>query len=150
MVDGLHGEVPGHELHDRLQPRKGGADANAGKAIFGDGGVDDTRGPELVEQALRHLIGPLILGDLLTHDEDAWVGAHLLGHGVAERLAHGHGDHHRARRDLGFVTGFARRHAGTGRGHLDVRSLLAGLPSWPSLGVTAAQRSNFGHLSHWG
>ena len=57
-------------------------------------GVSITRfGAELVEQALGDLVGALIFGDLLAHHEDAVVGAHLLGHGVAQRLADGRADH---------------------------------------------------------
>ena len=53
-------------------------------------GVSITRlRPEFVEQPLGDLVGALIFGDLLAHHEDAVVGAHLLGHGVAQRLAHG-------------------------------------------------------------
>ena len=90
LVDRLHGEVPGHELDDGLEPRKGRADADAGKAMLGDWRVDHAPLAELVEQALADLVGALILADFLAHEEDAVVGAHLLGHGVAQRLAHGH------------------------------------------------------------
>jgi hypothetical protein len=51
-------------------------------------GVSITRlGPELVEQALRHLVGALILRDFLAHHEHALVAAHLLRHRVAQRFA---------------------------------------------------------------
>ncbi len=36
LVDGLHGEVPGHELDDRAQAGEGRADADAGEALLGD------------------------------------------------------------------------------------------------------------------
>jgi hypothetical protein len=55
---------------------------------------------ELGEQALRHLVGALIFGDFLAHDEHALVGAHLLGHGVAQGLAHGDGGRLGARTDF--------------------------------------------------
>ena len=41
VVDGLHGEIPGHELDNRFQTGKSGADAYAGKAVFGDRRIDD-------------------------------------------------------------------------------------------------------------
>ena len=57
-------------------------------------GVSITRArAEFLQQALGDLVGALIFGDLLAHDEDVGVAAHFLGHGVAQRLAHGHGDH---------------------------------------------------------
>ena len=71
VVDRLHGEVPGHELDDGLEPRKGRADADAGKAIFGDRRIDHAPFAELIEQALADLVGALILADLLAHEEDA-------------------------------------------------------------------------------
>jgi hypothetical protein len=52
MVDRLHGEVEGHELHDRLQTAKGRADAEAGKTVLGDRRVDDALSAEFVEQPL--------------------------------------------------------------------------------------------------
>ncbi|KEQ51483.1 hypothetical protein BV95_04254 [Sphingobium chlorophenolicum] len=89
MVDRLHREVERHELDDRLQSAHRRARADAGKAIFGDRRVDHPFGPELLQQALRHLVGALIFGDLLAHHEDPLVAAHLLCHGVAQRFAHG-------------------------------------------------------------
>ena len=88
LVDRLHGEVEGHELDDRLQAGHRGADADAGKAVLGDRRVDDAPRPELLQQALRDLVGALVFGDLLAHDEDVGVAAHFLGHGVAQRFAH--------------------------------------------------------------
>ena len=53
-------------------------------------GVSITRlGAELVEQALADLVGALVLRHLLAHQEHVRVAAHLLGHGVAQGLAHG-------------------------------------------------------------
>ena len=61
--------------------------------MLGDRGVDDPLRAEFVEEALGDLVGALVLGDFLTHDEDVGVAAHLLRHGVTERLADGHDDH---------------------------------------------------------
>ena len=74
-----------------FRPGQRRADADAGEAVLGDRRVDDALGAEFLQQALRDLVGALVLGDLLAHDEDVAVAAHLLGHGVAQRLAHGHG-----------------------------------------------------------
>jgi hypothetical protein len=93
VVDRLHREVEGHELDDRAQAAHRRAGADAGKAIFGDRRVDHAARAELVEQALRDLVGALIFSDLLAHHEDAVVRSHLLCHGVAERLAHSLANH---------------------------------------------------------
>ena len=101
VVDGLHGEVERHELDDRLQPRHGGADAQAGKAVLGDRGIDDALVAKLLQQFAADLVGPLVLGDLLADQEDLVVPTHLLGHGVAQGVADGGLDHGRAGRDFG-------------------------------------------------
>ena len=54
-------------------------------------GVSMTRrGAEFLQQALADLVGALVFGDLLAHQEHVGVAPHLLGHRVAQRLAHGH------------------------------------------------------------
>ena len=89
MVDRLHREVEGHELDDRPQAAHRRTGADAGKAVFGDRRIDHARFAEFLEQALRHLVGALILGNFLAHHEDAVIRAHFLGHRVAQCLAHG-------------------------------------------------------------
>ena len=76
-----------------FSPAKCRADADPGKAIFGDRRIDHAARSELIEQALGDFVGALILADLLAHEEHRRIAPHLLGHGVAQRLAHGHGDH---------------------------------------------------------
>ena len=98
LVHRLHGEVPGHELDDRPQARHRRADAEAGEAVLGDRRVDDAARAEFLQQALAHLVGALIFRDLLAHQEHVAVAAHLLGHGIAQRLAHGQG--HGRRRSI--------------------------------------------------
>ncbi len=61
LVDRLHGEVEGHELDDRPQARERGADAEAREAVLGDRRVDDPLRAELLQQALRDLVGALVL-----------------------------------------------------------------------------------------
>ena len=73
-------------------------------------GVSTTRrGAEFLQQALRDLVGALILGDLLAHDEDVLVAAHLLGHGVAQRFAHRGRHHLGAGRNVGVGDGLGVR-----------------------------------------
>ena len=76
-----------------LRPGHRRADAQAGEAVLGDRRVDHAPGAELLEQALADLVGALVLGDLLAHQEHVGVAPHLLGHGVAQGLAHGLPDH---------------------------------------------------------
>ena len=85
-----------------FKPGERGADAETGKAVLGDRRIDDAPRAEFLQQALRHLVGALIFGDFLADHEYVGVAAHLLGHGVAQRLAHGHGDHLGAFRHLGL------------------------------------------------
>ena len=61
LVDGLHGEVEGHELDDRLQARHGRADAEAGEAVLGDRRVDHPLVAELLQQVAADLVGALVL-----------------------------------------------------------------------------------------
>ncbi len=110
MINGLHGEVESHELDDRPQAAHRGAGADSGEAIFGDRRVDHALRAEFVEQALGHLVGALIFGDFLAHHEHPVVGAHLLGHGVAKRLAHGLAD------GLGAFGHLGRLRVAIGRG----------------------------------
>ncbi len=121
LVDRLHGEVEGHELDDRLQAGHRGTDADAGEAVLGDRGVDDAASAEFLQQTLGDLVGALVFGHFLAHDEDVVVGAHFLGHGVAQRFANGHGDHFgaggdfRIVRNLGLGLGGNRSSGGGGR-----------------------------------
>ncbi len=123
LVDRLHGEVERHEFDNRLQAHERGTHAQAGKALLGDRRVDDALGPEFRQQALADLVGALILGDFLAHQEHLVIAPHLLGHRVAQRFAHRRGDglgvglflRRRARRRLGNNRR-RRRHGGRRRG----------------------------------
>ena len=89
MINRLHGKVKGHEFNDGPEPAHGCTRADAGKAIFGDRGIDHPFGAKFLQQALGHLVGTLILGNFLTHDENAVIAAHFFGHGIAQCFAHG-------------------------------------------------------------
>ena len=102
LVHCLHGEIERHELDDRLEASERGADAEPRKTVLGDRRVDDAPRAEFLQQALGHLVGALIFGDLLADDEHVRIAAHFLGHGVAQRLAHGHRDHLSAFRHFGL------------------------------------------------
>ena len=101
VVNRLHGEVEGHELDNRVQAAPGRAHRDAGKADLGDRGVDHPLGPEFVQQTLGNLVGALVFAHLFAHQEHIRIGAHFLGHRLAQGLAHGHGLHRRAGRPIG-------------------------------------------------
>ena len=73
------------------RPDHRGADADADEAALGDRRVDDPLLAELLQQALRDLVGAVVVADLLAHEEDAIVLLHLLGHRLIERLAKSYG-----------------------------------------------------------
>ena len=73
-------EAEGHELDDRPQADHRRADADAGEPFLGDRRVDDPARAEPLEHPLADLVGAVVLGDLLAHEEDAVVALHLLGH----------------------------------------------------------------------
>ena len=103
LIHRLHGEIEGHEFDNGLEAGERGTDAEASKAMFGNRRVDHALGTKLLQQPLGHLVCTLILGDLFAHDEDIFVATHFLRHCVAQGLAHGHGDHLGAFRDVGVV-----------------------------------------------
>src|SRR5204862_5977102 len=57
----------------------------------------------------------LIFRDLLAHDEDVRIAAHFFGHGVAQRVADGHGHHFGALGHFRILRGGDRRSGGSGR-----------------------------------
>ncbi len=92
MVDDLvqrqQREVDGHQLDDRPQATHRGADPGADDRVLGDRRVAHPALAELVQQAVGDLEGAAEDTDVLAHHEDALVAPHLLGHRVAQSLAH--------------------------------------------------------------
>ena len=70
LVHGEEGEVVRHPLDDGPEARDRRAHARAREAELGDGRVADPLGPVLGEEALRDLVGPVVLAHLLAHEED--------------------------------------------------------------------------------
>ncbi len=89
LVKGEQGEVVGHPFHDGAEADHGGADTEAGEAEFGDGGVEDAAGAELAEQAAGDLVGAVVFGDFLAHEDDGVVAGHFLVEGPVQRIAVG-------------------------------------------------------------
>ena len=85
LVHGQGQEIAEHDVDHRPHAGHGGADADAGKAGFGDRRVDHAGRAELLDQPAEHLERRAGLGDVFADDEDAGVAAHLLG----QRLVHG-------------------------------------------------------------
>src|SRR5690349_20661943 len=86
LVDRLHREIEGHELDDRPQASKARTDPKAGKALLSDRRIDDSPRSKFLQQTLTDLVGPLILGDLLSEQKNRLVAPHFFGHSVAQRL----------------------------------------------------------------
>jgi hypothetical protein len=93
LIERQQREVERHHLHDRPQADHGRADAHAGEARLRDRRVDDALGAELLQKALRHLVGALVEPDLLADDEHARVAVHLLAEGQVECFPVGHHRH---------------------------------------------------------
>ena len=92
LVHRLHGEIERHELDDRPESGKRRADPEPGETMLGDRRVDHAARPEFLQQTLADFVGALVLADLLAEQQHAVVAPHLLGHCIAQRLAHRHRD----------------------------------------------------------
>ncbi len=79
---------------------------------------------ELLQEVAGDLVGALVLGDFLAHQENRLVAAHLLGHGVAQGVADGLLDQLGVGGDLGIGQGLGRDDR---RGALAFRLLRLGL-----------------------
>lgn len=55
MIDGLHGEVEGHELADRTETGHGSTNGDSSETHFGDWSVDDALVSVFFPQSARHL-----------------------------------------------------------------------------------------------
>ncbi len=85
LVHDQPGEIAEHDVHHGPQSGHGRAHADARESGFGDGRIENALGTELLHQAVQNLEGGAGFGDVLAHDEDSRVAAHLFG----QRLAHG-------------------------------------------------------------
>ena len=87
LVQGQQGEVVGHPLHDGFQAHHGGAHAQAGEAQFGDGRVQDPFGAVFFQEPAGDLVGAIVFGDFLAHEDDHVVPGHLFVHGPVEGVS---------------------------------------------------------------
>lgn len=70
LVDGLHGEVEGHELEDGPEVVEGRPHRQPCEPHLRDGRVDDPLVPVLLPEPPGDLVGAVVLSHLLTHDEN--------------------------------------------------------------------------------
>jgi len=69
LVNGLHGEVEGHELADGVEASEGGTDGQTAETGLSDGRVNDTLVAKAVEQTFSDLVAgknPVSLCTLLS------------------------------------------------------------------------------------
>ncbi|VEU45051.1 unnamed protein product [Pseudo-nitzschia multistriata] len=90
VVDSLHTEIDGHEFDDRSEVLQGGSDCHPCESGLCDGCVDDTLFSVLLVKALGDLVGTLVLGDFLSHDEDGFVALHFFVESLIDSLADRH------------------------------------------------------------
>ena len=87
LIQRQDGEVEGHELDDGPEAEHGRAHSEPRETELADGGVHDPLVSEALEQALGDLVGAVVLGHLLTQEENGVVSLHLLGEGLVQRVS---------------------------------------------------------------
>lgn len=80
--DGFSRKRSKESTHDRSQSAQGSTDSETAEATFGDGCIDDPLVAEPVQQALGDLVGTVVLGDLLSQNEDLLILLQLFGQGL--------------------------------------------------------------------
>ena len=85
LVERQQAEVDRHHLDDRAQPAQRRADPDADEPQLRQRRVAHPLGPELLEQALGRGIGAAVAADVLAHQDDAWIVAQGIAHGVVDR-----------------------------------------------------------------
>lgn len=75
--------------HHGVKTAESGTNSKTTEARLGDGSVNDTLVAEAVQKTLGHLVSTVVLGDLLTKDEDLGVGLELLSKSLVERISDG-------------------------------------------------------------
>ena len=86
-------EVNIHQFGDRTHAGNGSTEGSADDGGFGDRRVADASLAELLEEAIRHLVGTPVFGDILAHQKDCFVAVHLLNECFFEGIAIGNRFH---------------------------------------------------------
>ncbi len=87
LIQRQQAEVHGHDLDYRTHAAQGRADAGADEAGFGQRGVADALGAELLQQAHAHREAATVAADVLAHEEHPLVAGHRLANRLPHRLA---------------------------------------------------------------
>ena len=86
-LDRLGGFGPGRDLDHGPEPLEGGPDGEAEYGVVERRRRDDTRGTELVEKPLRHLLRAPVLRHVGAQNENRCITAHLIGKRIPQRFA---------------------------------------------------------------
>ena len=86
-------KAPEHELDHGAKTHHGSTDAKAEEGGLADRGVDHALRSKTLPESLGNLVGTVVLGDFLTHEEDILIAGELFGKGVVESLAVGDDGH---------------------------------------------------------
>lgn len=89
VVDGLQRKVHGHELDDRREAHQRSPAADSSEAGLGDGRVPQALRTPLVDEPLRDLVGSVVVGHFLTHDEYFIASGELLVERLVQSLTDG-------------------------------------------------------------
>merc|ERR1719180_159802 len=87
LINSLHGEVEGHELKDRSQVVEGSSNSKPREAHLSDWGVNDPFVSPFLPEPPGHLVGSVVLGNLLSHDEHLVIPGKLLIQGHVQRIS---------------------------------------------------------------
>lgn len=72
-----------------MQATESSTDSETTETTLRDRSVDHTLLAEAIQETLGDLVCAVVLGDLLTQDEDLLVALELLGQGLVERISDG-------------------------------------------------------------
>jgi hypothetical protein len=72
-----------------VKTTEGSTNSETTETRLGDGGVNDTLVTEAVEKTLGYLVGTVVLGNLLSQNEDLLILLELLSQSLVERISDG-------------------------------------------------------------
>jgi len=86
LVSADHVEVHVHQFDDRAQAGHRCADGHSYEALLADRRIDDAAFAELFHHVARHAEEAAIVADIFPDQEDAFIAAHLIAHGLVDCL----------------------------------------------------------------
>src|SRR5947209_16697439 len=87
LVERDQGKAEGHEFNDRPEPHHRGTDSHTGKSVLTDRRIDDSLRAKTLEQTLAYLVGAIVFGDFLAHQEDVRIPRQFFRERFVEGLA---------------------------------------------------------------